>query len=104
MTASRWLAIGLMVLVSCRGSEGTLGTPDGSSRDSGADSSARARPVIVAFSATPAMLPAGGGKVTLAWTITGATTVVIDQGVGTVVGSSVNVMVGATTIFTHDRA
>jgi hypothetical protein len=57
-------------------------------------------PTIVAFAATPVTLPAGGGSVTLSWQVSGADTVTIDHGVGTVTGPSVNVPVTATTTFT----
>jgi Bacterial Ig-like domain len=44
---------------------------------------------ITGFTASPASLPATGGNVTLSWTTEGATTLSIDQGVGTVTGTSV---------------
>lgn len=40
------------------------------------------KPVIVSFTATPASLPASGGNTTLAWVVTGATSLSVDQGVG----------------------
>lgn len=58
-------------------------------------------PVITSFSADPANLPAGGGSVTLAWEVTGATTLSIDQGVGDVTGLTQKpVEVTASTTFT----
>ncbi|MGZ5758645.1 MAG: beta strand repeat-containing protein [Caldimonas sp.] len=59
-------------------------------------------PTIASFTATPASLPAGGGSVTLAWTTSGATTLAIDNGVGTVSGDSGSVVVdvASTTPFT----
>lgn len=59
-------------------------------------------PTITSFSATPTSLPAGGGNVTLAWTTSGASTLAIDHGVGTVSGDSGSVVanVAATTPFT----
>jgi len=57
-------------------------------------------PVIASFDATPATLPAGGGMVTLSWSVTGADSLSIDQGVGPVTGTSVMANVTATTIFT----
>jgi hypothetical protein len=56
-------------------------------------------PTITSFTATPSSLPSGG-EVTLSWTVTGADTVAIDQGVGTVTGSSKLVTVTTTTTFT----
>ena len=41
-------------------------------------------PQITSFTATPASLPMGGGTVTLAWNVTGATSLSINQGVGAV--------------------
>ena len=59
------------------------------------------KPVISSFTATPASLPAGGGNTTLAWTVTGATSLSIDGGVGDVTGStSKSVAVTATKTFT----
>ncbi len=57
-------------------------------------------PVIDSFSATPTLLPAGGGTVTLAWSQTSATSLSIDQGVGTVTGASKDVTVTTSTTFT----
>jgi hypothetical protein len=60
-------------------------------------------PVINSFTATPNSFPAGGGPVVLAWNVTGAATLVIDQGVGPVTppnAGSKTVLVGVTTTFT----
>ena len=60
-------------------------------------------PVITSFTATPSTYPAGGGPVVLAWNVTGATTLTIDQGVDAVTPPTVGnktVLVGATTTFT----
>ena len=59
-------------------------------------------PVINTFTATPPNLAYGGGPSTLAWTITGATSAQIDQGVGPVnnVSGSKGVTVGTTTTYT----
>jgi len=46
--------------------------------------SAEPVPVCEAFTATPDALPVGGGSVNLAWTVIGAQTVSIDNGVGAV--------------------
>ena len=57
-------------------------------------------PVIASFTATPSSLPAGGGSVTLAWTTSGATSLAIDNNVGTVTGlTSKVVSVTASTTF-----
>jgi hypothetical protein len=56
-------------------------------------------PAITSFTATPSNLPIGGGDVTLAWAQTGATTLSIDQGVGTVTGTSKVVNVTSTKTF-----
>lgn len=52
-------------------------------------------PRITGFTATPA-----AGGVTLAWTQTGAASLVIDHGVGTVTGTSTPVTVSQSTVFT----
>jgi hypothetical protein len=44
---------------------------------------------ITSFTASPTSLPATGGNITLSWTTEGATTLSIDQEVGTVTGTSV---------------
>lgn len=41
-------------------------------------------PLIATFTANPAVLPAGGGNVTLSWTVYGATSLSISNGLGTV--------------------
>jgi hypothetical protein len=41
------------------------------------------KPVISSFTATPNTLATGGGNVLLAWNVTGATSLSIDQGIGT---------------------
>lgn len=60
---------------------------------------AGAEPVIASFAATPASLPGGGGDVTLAWSVQGATGLRIEPGVGEVTGSSVLVRVTTMTTF-----
>lgn len=60
-------------------------------------------PQITSFTATPASLPAGGGSVALAWDVTGATSLSINQGVGVVsptTTGSATASVTATTTFT----
>lgn len=58
------------------------------------------KPVISSFTVTPPNLGVGGGNVTLAWNVTGATSLSIDQGVGVVTGSSTTRNVSSTTTFT----
>ncbi len=61
---------------------------------------AQPAPAIASFTATPALLPAGGGAVTLSWATSDATSLAIDNGVGTVTGTSKVVNVSANTTFT----
>ena len=59
------------------------------------------KPVISGFTATPTSVPTGGGNTTLAWTVTGATSLSIDGGVGDVTGTtSKSVAVTVTKTFT----
>jgi PKD repeat protein len=58
-----------------------------------------APPVISSFSASPAAITAGQSS-TLSWSVSGASSVSIDQGVGTVSGSSVSVSPAASTTYT----
>jgi hypothetical protein len=53
-------------------------------------------PSVTSFSATPTSLPAGGGNVTLAWATSGASTLAIDHGIGTVSGDSGSVVANVT--------
>lgn len=60
------------------------------------------KPTINSFTATPT-LPAVGGTTTLSWNVTGATSLTIDQGVGSVTpvtSGSTTKAITATTIFT----
>lgn len=57
------------------------------------------RPQIATFTASPAVIAAGGSS-TLAWTVTGATSVSIDGGIGAVTGTSLTVRPAATTTYT----
>jgi hypothetical protein len=60
-------------------------------------------PTINSFTATPSSLPAGGGSVTLAWNVNGATSLSIDQSVGAVTpatSGSKSVQVTSSTTFT----
>ena len=61
-----------------------------------------AAPTIQAFSATPPTIQAGQNS-TLAWSVTGATSLSISAGVGTVTGTSVSVSPAATTTYTKTR-
>lgn len=56
-------------------------------------------PTISSFTATPSSISSGQLS-TLAWTITGATSVSINQGIGAVTGSSISVSPTATTVYT----
>ena len=86
------------------GSGGNVGPGTGGSHGSGGAGGitmvAKDRPVIGSFTATPTTLAAGGGPVTLSWSVTGADQLTIDSGVGAVTGSTVQANVTATTIFT----
>lgn len=54
-------------------------------------------PVISSFAATA---PGADGSATLSWNVTGANTVTIDQGIGSVTGNSITVTPSATTTYT----
>lgn len=56
-------------------------------------------PVITSFTATPATIQSGGSS-TLAWQVTGATSLSISPGVGAVSGASMSVSPAATTQYT----
>jgi serine/threonine-protein kinase len=56
-------------------------------------------PVVESFGAQPATIAAGGSSI-LGWSVTGATQLSIDQGVGTVTGTSISVSPAVTTIYT----
>lgn len=60
------------------------------------------KPLIGTFTANPGNLPVGGGQTTLSWSVLGASTLSIDQGVGTVTGGTGSkiVTVTANTTFT----
>jgi len=66
-------------------------------------SSGGSGPTITTFTATPSSLPTAGGTVTLAWNVTGATALSINQNVGSVTPvttGSTTVQVTAATTFT----
>jgi hypothetical protein len=57
-------------------------------------------PIIASFAALPASLPFGGGLTNLSWTVTGANSLSIDQGVGDVTGlTNINVNPVTSTIY-----
>jgi len=60
-------------------------------------------PVIASFTATPDTVTKGSSA-TLAWSVTGATSIALDNGVSAGTGSSVKVSPGATTIYTLTAA
>lgn len=55
---------------------------------------------IESFIATPSNLPSGGGNVTLAWTVTGASNLSIEPNIGSVSGTSLVVNVNSNRTFT----
>jgi hypothetical protein len=116
-----WLVVTLAaLLVACGGGNGATNTSsgdaspdtgsstlDGGSMDTGGggmDSGgpeASHPPFIGSFTATPATVPFGGGSTTLTWSVTGATSITIDNGVGDVTNiASRSVMVTMNTTFT----
>ncbi len=79
----------------------TLTASDGSGVSAASASvtlvSPAAPPAITSFSATPSSVPSGGGSVLLAWTVSGATGLTIDNGVGAVASLTAgNVLVNVT--------
>ncbi|MCL4849901.1 MAG: hypothetical protein KJZ78_00785, partial [Bryobacteraceae bacterium] len=63
-------------------------------------SATASKPVISSFTATPASIDSGNAS-TLAWSVSGATSLSINQGVGTVTGAaSKSVTPAATTTYT----
>jgi hypothetical protein len=71
----------------------------GGAAGSNATSPPPALPVITAFSVTPPAISQGQGT-QLAWTVSEATSLAIDHGVGTVSGTSTSVSPAATTTYT----
>jgi Bacterial Ig-like domain len=57
-------------------------------------------PKIEGFTATPSSLPNGGGNVTLAWNVTGASNLSIEPNIGSVSGASLVVNVNSNRTFT----
>jgi Galactose oxidase, central domain len=71
------------------GGNGTAGT-SGSAGATGTGGTSPA-PAIISFTASPAAISAGQSS-TLGWTVTGATTLSIDQGIGSVLGKTSQVV------------
>ncbi|MDQ3459827.1 MAG: Ig domain-containing protein [Deinococcota bacterium] len=67
--------------------------------NNGGNNGSGERPIIHAFAADPATIAPGQAS-TLSWSVTGATGLVIDQGVGAVTGSSTAVSPAQTTEYT----
>jgi hypothetical protein len=84
--AAPWSLLAISLVMACTSSSGT--------------SAGDGRPTIDSFTASPSFLSAGGGGSTLSWSVTGATSLSVDRGVGTVTGSSASVSVTASTLFT----
>jgi hypothetical protein len=75
----------------------------GCSGGSGGGGGGGSAPTITSFTATPSSLPVGGGSVTFAWSVAGATGLSIDQNVGVVTPlttGSTTVEVSTSTTFT----
>jgi hypothetical protein len=105
MTPRHLLLVAALGLAACGGSTpdpDPTPTPDPISQpDSGTPVPVKVLPTVSAFSADPSGLPTGGGKVTLHWSVSDATQVSIDHGVGDVTGMSmVEVDVTQSTTFT----
>jgi len=81
------------------GSGGSSGSSGTGGSGGGGTNGPPGSPTIASFTAQPSTLTQGG-PVTLSWSVTGADQLSIDQGVGTVTGTSTQTTVAATTIFT----
>ena len=99
----KWTLALLAVLASCLGIQ-ACSTGKGDTRlnspDAGTDSAAAAVPTIDGFIANPSTLPDGDGSTTLSWSVRGATSISLDQGIGETSGSSCSVSLTATTSYT----
>jgi hypothetical protein len=85
------LAVGLaLVACACGSSSDTIPCPYGGTA-----------PAISSFRATPSMLSAAGGSITLSWDITGATSIAIDPDVGDVTDIASNSKTIAVTSTRH---
>jgi hypothetical protein len=89
------------VLGECRVYSKALSSTEVSQNYTASESSylGSAAPVISSFTASPSTIPAGLPS-TLSFSVTGATSLSIDHGVGTVTGSSVSVSPTSTTTYT----
>nr|WP_320132280.1 subtype B tannase [uncultured Holophaga sp.] len=85
-----FFALCMVVLIGCGGGAGS----------SASTTSSSSVPVISSFAASTSSLTLGG-SLTLSWSVSGATSLSIDQGVGTVTGSSVSVTPSATGSITY---
>ena len=70
------------------GDDGLAADDGGEGDDSGAGADAFTGPAIVSFAASPMAISQGQGT-TLSWVVTQATTLSIDQGVGSVLGPDI---------------
>jgi serine/threonine-protein kinase len=90
------------LLAGCTG-PASHGVPAGAAPESGPGPTGTVdpppAPVIAAFAAQPASI-APGASSTLSWSVSGATSLAIDRGVGTVTGTSASVRPAATTTYT----
>ncbi|HVO31801.1 MAG TPA: hypothetical protein VMV18_13735, partial [bacterium] len=57
-------------------------------------------PTITSFTASPASMPLGGGEVTFHWTVTGASLLDLEPGVGAVTGTSATLAVTSSATYT----
>ena len=80
------LAAVAMAASSCGGSQGAGGA-------------ASALPVVASFAAQPASIEAGASS-QLSWSVTGATSLALDPGIGAVTGAGTSVRPSATTTYT----
>ncbi|HVO31802.1 MAG TPA: hypothetical protein VMV18_13740 [bacterium] len=63
-------------------------------------SSGGSKPTIHSFTATPGTLPYGGGQVSFTWSVTGASRLDLEPGVGLVSGTGATVAVGSSSTWT----
>jgi hypothetical protein len=68
--------------------------------DGGTSVPAAPLPIIASFTANPSTLPDGGGSTTLSWSVSGADSISLSEGIGEVSGTSVDVSLTATTMYT----
>ena len=93
IAASSLFALLMFVASVSLGCSGAIGSP------SSQNPPAPSPPSIVSFTANPTSIQPGGSA-TLSWVVTGANSISINQGVGTVTGTSVTVSPTATTTYT----